>query len=158
VAETSIDPARDCPQCPSCKLALGTPIVSAEIERWNGPSKATLFCPSCGEGWIGTTAELAQAEASWAAWTALIITIVGPSGTGKPCRHGCKCPLHARPPAPDVARLQQLARDVIDHFGCSCHFDDLARERCPCGGDGRDKDGQATLEGCWHCQAREALS
>ena len=66
----TVDPARDCPVCPECYLALGTPIVAAEVERWDGPDNATLYCPSCGEGWVGTEAEVQQAEKAWAAYEA----------------------------------------------------------------------------------------
>lgn len=65
-----VDPARDCPPCPACKLEVGTPVhrdCGVEHGRWHGPTNATLFCPACGTGWIGTEADLAQA---WAAWRA----------------------------------------------------------------------------------------
>jgi hypothetical protein len=68
-----VDPARDCPACPSCKLAVGTP-VSAEcgVDRWDGPANATLFCPACGTGWVGGEEDVAQAWASWRAYEAEI--------------------------------------------------------------------------------------
>lgn len=53
------------PPCASCSLPLATPIVLAEVERWDGPSDANLFCPSCGNGWVGDAVALKAAEASW---------------------------------------------------------------------------------------------
>lgn len=55
--------------------------------------------------------------------------------------------------------LEQLARDIADNFACGCYTDDLETEDCPCGGDGRDEDGNSgAFEGCWNCQARAALA
>jgi hypothetical protein len=69
-----IAPHHDAPDCPNhCgdgTSGLATPIVSAEIERWEGPGNATLFCPGCGAGWVGTAGDVARAEASWRAWAA----------------------------------------------------------------------------------------
>jgi hypothetical protein len=62
------DAALDCPNCPGCGLSLGTPITLAEVERWDGPPEATLWCPSCGAGWLGSPADLARAEAAWLAY------------------------------------------------------------------------------------------
>jgi hypothetical protein len=57
-----------------------------------------------------------------------------------------------------LIRLQGLAQDIADNFRCDCYTDDLDSDDCPCGGDGRDLDGNAgALEGCWHCQALAAL-
>lgn len=53
------------PPCASCKLPLATPIVLAEVERWDGPPNANLWCPSCGHGWVGSLEDLAVASASW---------------------------------------------------------------------------------------------
>lgn len=47
--------------------------------------------------------------------------------------------------------LRQLARDIVESFSCGCA--DTEDGECPCGGDG-----PGDLEGCWHCQARAALS
>lgn len=67
----AVDPARDYPPCPSCKMELGTPIAhETMIERWDGPANATLFCPACGTGWVGSPEHLAQAWASWRAYEA----------------------------------------------------------------------------------------
>lgn len=64
-----IDPARDCPPCPKCGCDLGTPIAEdTMVYRWDGPADATLFCPACGTGWVGTAEHLAQAWASWRAY------------------------------------------------------------------------------------------
>lgn len=65
------DPARDCPACPACKMELGTPIATdTGVTRWDGPPDATLWCPSCGTGWVGTEEEVARAWASWRAYEA----------------------------------------------------------------------------------------
>lgn len=61
----SFDAARDCPQCPSCSLPLGTPIEEAQVERWDGAADANLYCPSCGTGWTGSPGDLARALISW---------------------------------------------------------------------------------------------
>ena len=64
---------RDCPECPECKAKLGTPAhqdCGVEKGRWNGPENATLWCPSCGCGWVGTYAEVEQAWAAWRAYEA----------------------------------------------------------------------------------------
>lgn len=56
------------PPCPKCKLPLATPIDLAEVDRWDAwpeACRATLYCPSCGIGWVGTLDDLASAEASW---------------------------------------------------------------------------------------------
>ncbi len=64
--------APDCPNhCGDGLDGLATPIVSAGIERWDGPPNATLFCPMCGTGWVGTVHDVLLAEASWAAYVAL---------------------------------------------------------------------------------------
>lgn len=65
-----VDPARDCPPCPRCGMAVGTPIKESEQDRWDGPPSATLFCPACGAGWVGSAAQLEQARKSWAAYEA----------------------------------------------------------------------------------------
>lgn len=52
-----------------------------------------------------------------------------------------------------LAALQQLARDVAEHFTCGCADVDLEDGDCPCGGDG-----PGDLEGCWRCQALAALA
>lgn len=65
-------PEHDCPPCPNCEMPLGTPIKAAEVPGFYGPLKSTIFCPSCGTGWIGTPEELAQAEKSWAAYEAML--------------------------------------------------------------------------------------
>lgn len=71
MVESMSDPARDCPPCPECKLELGTPIIpDTMIERWHGPSDATLFCPSCGTGWVGNAEDYTRALASWRAYEA----------------------------------------------------------------------------------------
>ena len=61
-------PHHDCPACPDCGSSLGTP--TREVERWDGPRDATLFCPACGVGWVGTAVDVEQAERAWAAWEA----------------------------------------------------------------------------------------
>lgn len=54
--------------------------------------------------------------------------------------------------------LEALARDIADNFDCKCYTDDLESDDCPCGGDGRNEDGDVGgLFGCWNCQARAAL-
>jgi hypothetical protein len=53
-------------------MELGTPILEAEVDRFDGPPDSTLFCPSCGVGWVGSEADLAQARASWAAYEATL--------------------------------------------------------------------------------------
>lgn len=63
-------PEHDCPQCPRCKLPVGTPIKEAEVERFEGPQFSTLYCPACGAAWVGSDADLAQARKSWAAYEA----------------------------------------------------------------------------------------
>lgn len=65
-----VAPEHDCPPCPACKMPLGTPILGAECERFYGPFNSTIFCPSCGTGWVGTPEELEQANRSWAAYEA----------------------------------------------------------------------------------------
>jgi hypothetical protein len=68
------DPAYDCPACPACGAACGSPIYDEHgnynQDRWDGPDDATIHCPACGCGWVGTEAELAQARAAVAAWWA----------------------------------------------------------------------------------------
>jgi hypothetical protein len=66
------DPERDCPPCPRCKLELGTPIKESGVERFEGPPSSTLFCPSCGAGWVGSEADVARARAAWAAYEATL--------------------------------------------------------------------------------------
>ncbi len=64
-----IDPARNGPPCPECKTTLGTPISRVTgVERWNGPDNATIWCPACGLGWVGTIDEVIQAVTSWNAY------------------------------------------------------------------------------------------
>lgn len=64
----TVDPARDCPPCPACGLELAMPVAESGQDRWDGPDDATLFCPSCGTGWIGTSADLERARKSWVAY------------------------------------------------------------------------------------------
>ena len=64
------DPARDCPPCPECGLEVGTPIKDAEVQRWDGDQRATLFCPACGHGWVGTPEDVERAVKSWRAYEA----------------------------------------------------------------------------------------
>lgn len=65
---------RDCPPCASCGEKIGTPIRDSRggmnADRWDGPPDATLFCPSCGAGWIGTPEHVAWASESWEAYEA----------------------------------------------------------------------------------------
>lgn len=64
-------PEYDCPKCPGCGDALGTPLIRNEVERWYGPLRANLFCPACGTGWVGTEAEMAPANRAQDAWEAI---------------------------------------------------------------------------------------
>lgn len=63
-----LKPWHDCPACPKCQSTVGTPARLEEPGRWYGPADATLFCPACGAGWVGSAAELEQAERAQAAW------------------------------------------------------------------------------------------
>lgn len=60
----------DCPPCPEekCQARMGTPAHTTERGRWYGPADATLWCPACGSGWVGTPAEVAWAESAWRAY------------------------------------------------------------------------------------------
>ncbi len=62
--------ATDGPDCPGCKAPLGTPIAEAEVERWDGPGDANLFCPACGTGWVGSVADVTRAVAAWLSYEA----------------------------------------------------------------------------------------
>lgn len=64
-----MSPSTDCPTCPSCSVPCGVPIRESR-GRFRGPEEATLFCPACGSGWVGSAADEAQAEAAQAAWDA----------------------------------------------------------------------------------------
>lgn len=82
----SVDPARDCPPCPKCDMAVGTPATATEKGRWDGLDDANLWCPSCGAGWVGTVAKLTQATASWRAYEdkqALRVFLSGPWSLGR---------------------------------------------------------------------------
>lgn len=61
----------DCPVCPECGLDCAVPARTQEPGRWHGPDDATLFCPACGTGWVGSAEDLAQAERAQAAWEAV---------------------------------------------------------------------------------------
>lgn len=63
-------PWHDCPACPKCNSTVGTPARLEEPGRWYGPDDATLFCPACGTGWVGSPEDVAQAEKAQAAWEA----------------------------------------------------------------------------------------
>lgn len=58
--------------------------------------------------------------------------------------------------------LRQLARDIREHFACECQDKEgnSAPPRCRCAGEGTDLYGNipGPLRGCWHCQAKSALS
>ena len=45
-------------------------IAWAEVERWDGPPDARLFCCACGAGLVGTDDQVAQAAAADAAYMA----------------------------------------------------------------------------------------
>lgn len=63
---SDLKPWHDCPSCPACGMTCGVP---ARIDRHHsGPAESTLKCPACGIGWVGSTAEVEQAERSQAAW------------------------------------------------------------------------------------------
>jgi hypothetical protein len=70
----SLAPEHDAPDCPNrCGggiNGLATPIAAAEVERWDGPEEATLFCPMCGAGWVGSAADVELAAKSWSAYEA----------------------------------------------------------------------------------------
>ena len=58
----------EAPKCPECGDPLGTPCneeCGVERGRWHGPPNATLKCPACGTGWVGTDVEVADAWRSW---------------------------------------------------------------------------------------------
>lgn len=61
-----MDPWHDCPPCPKCGLKLGTPIE----QGGRAYRDEDLFCPACGDGWVGTPPEVAQAKRAWTAWEA----------------------------------------------------------------------------------------
>jgi hypothetical protein len=63
--------AIDCPPCPKCGGHTGTPAsleCGVEPGRWYGPDNATLFCPACGTGWVGTVDDSLQAARAWIAY------------------------------------------------------------------------------------------
>ena len=57
----------DCPTCPSCDCSNGVPLRAAH-DRHRGKPGDRIICPACGTGWVGTDAELLQAERAQAAW------------------------------------------------------------------------------------------
>lgn len=61
------DPATDCPACPACSLNVATPTHASEHHV---PEGHTLYCPACGGTWVGTEADVAQAEKAWQAYDA----------------------------------------------------------------------------------------
>lgn len=62
-------PWHDCPKCPGCGSTVGVPRRAAD---WNHRAKEgdRIVCPACGTGWVGTDAEVAQAESAQQAWEA----------------------------------------------------------------------------------------
>lgn len=64
----TVYPWHDCPKC-----QCGGPLVTvADTDGWNHRAKPEdrLVCLGCGEGVVGTDAEVAQATAADAAWDA----------------------------------------------------------------------------------------
>lgn len=59
----------DCPPCPECKTPIGAPIHTHHRGA-EYPREVRLVCHACGHGWIGTDAEVEQAERAEAAWEA----------------------------------------------------------------------------------------
>jgi hypothetical protein len=55
----------DAPACPLCTLPMGTPIKEAKVDRWSGDYDATLWCPACGHGWVGSAPDMERARLSW---------------------------------------------------------------------------------------------
>jgi hypothetical protein len=62
---------QDGPPCPKGCGSLGTPSHATEHGRWYGPENATLWCPACGTGWVGSQADVSLAEVAWRAYEAL---------------------------------------------------------------------------------------
>jgi hypothetical protein len=58
----TVDPARDCPPCPACRMPCGS--TNGETDG------VSLECLACGESWRGTADELAQARRADAAYEA----------------------------------------------------------------------------------------
>ena len=70
--------AYDCPACPDCGIDVGTPILvkrehgewEPTTDRWYGDTDCNLWCPACGSGWRGTSAQYDQAVKAWLAYEA----------------------------------------------------------------------------------------
>lgn len=64
-----MNPATDCPRCPRGCGPFGIPYRAA---YWNHRARETdrIVCPCCGRGWVGTDAEVEQAERAQVAWDA----------------------------------------------------------------------------------------
>lgn len=58
----------DCPTCPGCGWAGGTPIQVSHRAYDYAMDGHTLYCPACGHGWVGSLAEVVQAVRAYAAW------------------------------------------------------------------------------------------
>ena len=62
----------DAPACPRGCGPIGVPVRYpwGEVieDRWDGPAHATVKCPCCGHGWVGTDAEVEQATLSLRAY------------------------------------------------------------------------------------------
>ena len=65
---TDAKPWHETPACPveSCRCP-SAPIREAHNGH-GGPEGSSLFCVGCGDGWVGTAEEVAQAERAQAAW------------------------------------------------------------------------------------------
>ena len=91
---------------------VGTPIArDTMVERWDGPPDATLFCPACGHGWVGTPEDLARA---WASWRAYEREVRGEGTCPKCC--GCPHPKEAHSNASGCSGL-------IGQTTCRCPWD-----------------------------------
>lgn len=60
-------PYLDCPRCPHCGLSVSVPRRAAD---WNHRAKPQdrIVCTACGNGWVGSEDDVAQAERAHLAW------------------------------------------------------------------------------------------
>lgn len=65
-----MNPGTNWPPCPHCGLGPTVPRARAD---WNHRAKPgdRIVCSACGDGWVGTIAEVTQATAAQLEWDAV---------------------------------------------------------------------------------------